>query len=299
MFLFFKRSLKSAWMVLKRNFWIFLLEVFILVLVLLSFSFFLLFGKISNFLIAQVEAKADISVYFKEDIPEEEILKIKEELLTTEGVDKIEFISREKALEEFSQRHKDNPVMLEALKEIGNPFLASLSIKVKDPNYFEKVLKFFEQKQEILEKIDYFQRKPIIEKIFSFTRSFQKAILGIFFFFVCFAVVVIFVTVQFSLLTFKEEIEIQKLIGASNLTIVFPFFLLAIFLSLLASALSLFFLGLFCSFLSPKISTLFPELSLFAIFKDTLNFLFLSSIFLSLPLGIVSYYLAIRRYLKA
>jgi len=298
MILFLKRGIKSTFKLLQRNFWIFFLNVFVFSLALFLFSFFLLFEKTSCVLISKIEEKADVSVYFKEEVPEEEILKLKEELSKKEGIEKVTFISKEEALAEFSKRHKENPVLMEALKEVGNPFLASLSVKVKDPNYFQKILKFLEEKDEILEKVDYFQRKPIIEKIFSFTKTLKKGLLVSFFFFFFFSCAIIFVTTQLSLLAFKEEIEIQKLVGASDLIISLPFLIQIVFVIFLSSFISLFLLGVISFFVSPKIEILFPELNLFAIFKDHFIFFFISSVVLATFFGLFSSFFAIKRYLK-
>ena len=298
MILLLKRGIKSTFKLLQRNFWIFFLNVFVFSLALFLFSFFLLFEKTSCVLISKIEEKADVSVYFKEEVPEEEILKLKEELSKKEGIEKVTFISKEEALAEFSKRHKENPVLMEALKEVGNPFLASLSVKVKDPNYFQKILKFLEEKDEILEKVDYFQRKPIIEKIFSFTKTLKKGLLVSFFFFFFFSCAIIFVTTQLSLLAFKEEIEIQKLVGASDLIISLPFLIQIVFVIFLSSFISLFLLGVISFFVSPKIEILFPELNLFAIFKDHFIFFFISSVVLATFFGLFSSFFAIKRYLK-
>ena len=298
MILLLKRGIKSTFKLLQRNFWIFFLNVFVFSLALFLFSFFLLFEKTSCVLISKIEEKADVSVYFKEEVPEEEILKLKEELSKKEGIEKVTFISKEEALAEFSERHKENPVLMEALKEVGNPFLASLSVKVKDPNYFQKILKFLEEKDEILEKVDYFQRKPIIEKIFSFTKTLKKGLLISLFFLFFFACAIIFVTTQLSLLAFKEEIEIQKLVGASDLTISLPFLIQNLFVIFLSSFISLSLLGIISFFVSPKIEILFPELNLFAIFKDHFIFFFISSVVLASFFGLFSSFFAIKRYLK-
>jgi cell division transport system permease protein len=78
-------------------------------------------------------------------------------------------------LKEFERRHKENPILMEALKEIGeNPFLASLSIKAKEPGKYEELLSFFKEKEDLIEKIDYSERKPLIEKIFSLSTNLEK-----------------------------------------------------------------------------------------------------------------------------
>ena len=73
----------------------------------------------------------------------EDIFSIKEKLLQAPQVKKIEYISPEEAREIFIERHQDEPLLMESLVQVGNPFLASLNIKAFMPNHYEEFGKFF------------------------------------------------------------------------------------------------------------------------------------------------------------
>jgi cell division transport system permease protein len=216
MILQLKRTIKYGLKTITRDGEIFFTSVFTLFLTISIISFLFIFKQISEFLISSLREKADISVYFKEDVPEDEILQIKEEI--TKNPDfKVDFVSKEEALKEFELRHRENPILIEALKEIGdNPFLASLSIRAKEPGKYEELLSFLKEKEDIIEKIDYSQRRQLIERIFSLSASLEKG--GILFslIVVLISVSVVFNTTRLSINNFKEEISIQKLVGASN-----------------------------------------------------------------------------------
>ena len=134
---------------------------------------------ISKFLISTVQEKADISIYFNNTALEEDILNIKEELSKIPEVENISYISKEEALDEFNQRHKDDSILMESLEEVGgNPFLATLNVRAFTASQYQAVASFFEDSafEGLIEKVDYYQRKPVIDKIFSPFESFDSLI---------------------------------------------------------------------------------------------------------------------------
>jgi cell division transport system permease protein len=298
MILQLKRTIKYGLKTITRDGEIFLTSVSILFIAISLISFLFIFKKTSQFLISSLKEKADVSVYFKEDIPEEEILKIKEEISKNPEF-KVDFISREEALKEFEKRHKENPILMEALKEIGeNPFLASLSIKAKEPVKYEELLSFLKEKEEIIEKIDYSERKPLIERIFSLSRNLEKGGILISLILVLISVFVVFNTTRLSINNFKEEISIQKLVGASNWFIRGPFLVQGLFAGILSALFSLLTVFLTSYFLSPKLSVLFEGLNLFEIFSSNLGILILIQFFAGILLGTIPSLIAIRKFLK-
>jgi cell division transport system permease protein len=298
MILQLKRTIKYGLKTITRDGEIFLTSVSILFIAISLISFLFIFKKTSQFLISSLKEKADVSVYFKEDIPEEEILKIKEEISKNPEF-KVDFISREEALKEFEKRHKENPILMEALKEIGeNPFLASLSIKAKEPVKYEELLSFLKEKEEIIEKIDYSERKPLIERIFSLSKNLEKGGILISLILVLISVFVVFNTTRLSINNFKEEISIQKLVGASNWFIRGPFLVQGLFAGILSALFSLLTVFLTSYFLSPKLSVLFEGLNLFEIFSSNLGILILIQFFAGILLGTIPSLIAIRKFLK-
>jgi cell division transport system permease protein len=298
MILQLKRTIKYGLKIISRNGEIFLTSIFILFLVVSLVSFLFLFKKAGEFLISSIKEKADVSVYFKEEVPEKEILKIKDEISKDPDF-KVDFISKEEALREFERRHQKNPILMEALKEVGgNPFLASLSIKAKDPSQYERLLSLLKEKESYIEKIDYSERKPVIEKIFSLIGNLEKGGILISLILILISIFVVFNTTRLLIANFKEEISIQKLVGASNWFIRGPFLVQGILAGIFSALLSLLVVFLSCYFLSPKISVLVEGLNLLKIFSSNLGTLILIQFFAGILLGTIPSLIAIRRFLK-
>jgi cell division transport system permease protein len=297
---FLKRIIKYGWKIFIRDGEIALTNVFILVIVIILISFLFLSREIGQILISFLKEKADISVYFKEEVLEEDILKLEEEISKIPEVKEVKYVSKEEALNEFRERYKENPILMEALSEIGaNPFLASLSIKVQEASQYEAIINFLNEKNsQIIEKIDYYQRKPLIDRIFSLISNFEKGGFFLSVILILIAILVTFNTIRLAIINYGEEISIQRLVGASNWFIRGPFIVQGVISGILAAIFSLFLLAISCWFLSPKIEVLFEGLDVFQIFSEKIAILISIQFLVGISLGVISSLIAIRRYLR-
>jgi cell division transport system permease protein len=293
-----KRTIKYGFKIIVRDGEIFLTSVSVLFIVISLISFLFLFRETSKFLIESLKEKADISVYFKENVSEEEILKLKDEISANSQL-RVDFVSKEEALKEFKERHKENSILMEALDEVGkNPFLASLSIKAKETSQYEEIISFLKEKEPLIEKIDYYQRKPLIERIFTLSSNLEKWGIGISLVLIFISLFVVFNTTRLSIINFKEEISIQRLVGAPNWFIRGPFLVQGVFAGILSAFLSFLILFLVCHLISSKVEILFEGLSLLEIFFSKIWILVLIQFLSGVILGTVPTLIAIRRFLK-
>jgi len=117
-----KKIFKTSWTGLKRQGFLTLAtSIVIFIAVILGTSLFLFQGGIS-FLTDAIKEKIDISVYFKDYVSREEILKIREEVAKLDEVKRVSYVSPEEAYENFVKIHQ-NDSYLESLEAIEvNPF---------------------------------------------------------------------------------------------------------------------------------------------------------------------------------
>src|SRR6056297_2331142 len=177
-----KRVLKSGWENFYRSSTASVATVFILSIVIFVTSSLYIVKDASNYLVNEIRDRTDVSVYLVKDSSRDKILNLKEEVTNLEEVEKVDFISQKEAYNEFVEEHGEDPDLMGAINEVGgNPFLASLNIRAKEHDQYAKIAQFIEESDyaDIVEKIDYYQRKPIIEKIFSLTSTVNRIGLGI------------------------------------------------------------------------------------------------------------------------
>ena len=301
MFTLIRRIFKSGWQNFSRDGGLSVATCFIIVITILLGSSLFVLKDINHFLTSSIQEKADISVYFKEDAAEEEIFNLEEELSKIPEVKDIRYVSKEKALEEFTKKHKDELSLMESLAEIGgNPFLAALNIKAFEASQYQAVVNFLENPdfESLIEKVDYYQRKPIIEKIFALTAGMKNTGLVISIILAILAVLVTFNTIRLAILNQGEEIKIQRLVGASNWFIRGPFLIQGAIAGFFATLISLLIFSSICWFLSPKFEILFSDLNIWNFFTENFSTIVLLQLATGILLGMVSSTIAIRKYLK-
>lgn len=300
MFVSLKRIFETAIKGFKRQGLVTFAVIFVMVITCLQVSSTFLLGKISQSLISDLEEKVDISVYLKEEVAEADILSMREKLTLNPQVKDIEYISSEKAREIFIERHQEDPLLMESLAQVGNPFLASLNIKAFDFYQYEEIADILEDSsfKELIEKVDYYQRKPVIERIFIITSGIKKGLIVLSLLLGSVAVLVTFNTVRLAIYSLREEIEIERLVGASNWFIRSPFLAQGAMTGFLAFLISISILSITCFFLTPQLKTLFSDINLFSCFRENLLSILLIQFLTGTSLGVFSSFIATRKYLK-
>ncbi len=301
MFISLKRIIKTGWKGFRRNIGLSLATILIMVIVICLATLLFLLNPVSKILIADIKEKVDISVYFKEDISSEYILEVESEISKIPEVKDVEYISKDQALEKFIEKHQDDPVLMESLTELGfNPFLASLNIRAWDPSQYEQVVNLLETSsfRNLIDKVDYYERKPVIEKVFSMISGLNK--IGIFFsiVFAAIAVLIAFNTIRIAIYNSGEEISIMRLVGASNWFIRGPFLIQGIVIGFIAVLITLLITFGLCYGFDARIKTIASDISIYSIFISNFFFLFLIQLATGIGLGMISSYIAVRKYLK-
>lgn len=300
MFIILKRIINTAVLGLKRQGLPTFAVVFVLVITCVQVSSIFVLSRLSHTLIKDLQQKVDISVYLKSEVSEEQILALKEKLSKDPKIREIEYISATEAKDIFVKRHQNQKLLMESLAQVGNPFLASLNIQAFTSSQYQKIAQSLKKApfKDLIQKVDYHQRKTAIKRIFALSSGIKKILLGISLILGIVAVLVTFNTIRLAIYSSKEEIEVQRLVGASNWFIRGPFlvqgFLMGVFSALMASIL----LGGVCFSLSSSLKTLWSDLNLWLVLRQNLGRALAIQFSTGAILGVFSSWIAIRRYLK-
>ena len=303
MFITLKRITSFAINDFARNKGISLAAIFVLVVTIMLVTGLLFFQGVTQYLISQVQDKIDITAYFKEDASEEDILKIKDEILKmSPDVKGVEYVSKDEALKTFTERHKDNSVFLKALEEVGqNPLWASLNITTTGSALqYEQISNILQTDtySAFIERVDFSQKKDTIEKVFAITSNINMfgLILGIIL--VIVAILVVFNTVKLTVEGSKDEISTMRIVGASDWFIRGPFIVQGAIYGLIAFAVCLLLSALSAYFLSSKIGVILPGFSTFNYFLSNFWIFILIQLGFGVGLGMISSFIVVRKYLE-
>jgi len=216
-----KMSLVSFW----RNRWLSLAATLIMVLTLITISFFVSMMLITNRTTESLRDKVDMSVYFNDDTSKDQITAIQNILLSRSDIKSVDYISKEKALESWRKRNKDNEKIRDLVSDTDNPLPRSLEIKTKNPEDLEKINSFLSTKdyQSLIKEISYKKNKDLVDRLVKITNFLKIAGWSMSLLFVLISILVIYNTIRLTIFARSDEIDIMKLVGASDLYVRGPF----------------------------------------------------------------------------
>lgn len=182
-----------------------------------------------------------VVVYLKRSPESEQMREIEEELKKTVLISRVQFISSEKALERFEEKFPELQGIIENLNM--NPFPPSFEISIEDPNLSsDKIQNFIQDLRKFKEVEDVQFSREWVEKVQAGSRLIKA--IGFFLggILVLASFFIISNVIKLNVLARKEEIEILRLVGATNSFIRIPFLAEGVSLGILGGLLSLLLL---------------------------------------------------------
>ncbi len=296
------RTFKEGKENFRRNGWLTFATISILSLSLFIVSLSFLLGMTTQLVLQNLREKVSVSVSFNPDVSEERILGIKDELSKyKKEITSVEYVSREDALKQFLADSGNDPIIAQAVEEIGeNPLLASLVIKAVTPEDYPLIVEQIKNStfQNDISRINYEKNKKIFERLDRINKTTETTglILGTLFIFV--AILITFNTIRITIYSHRQEFEIMRLVGASNIYVRMPFIFEGALYGLVASLVTLVFLAIVAYFIAPLTQGALPQGNFMDLFLDLFWYILGGLILLGISLGVLSSAIAIRRYLK-
>ena len=285
-----------------RNKWLSASTISIMTLTLIVFMGLILFNTIADRAVETVKNKVDISVYFKSNVAEDDILNIKRILKNFDEVDSVEYISRDEALVAFKERHSEDEIITQTLEELDkNPLLASLNIKAKDLSQYEVIASYLESDSlsDMVEDVTYAQNELVIRRLETLTNSLNIIVFILTLFLAFLAVMVTFNTISLAIFSNKEQIGIMRVVGAENKFIRGPYIIEGIIYGFIAAVISFIVFIPVVNAISPGLTRFISTFSISEYFSSHFILLFLYQLLIGVILGILSSVIAIRKYLRS
>lgn len=254
----------------------------------------------------QLTNKVDVNVYFVAEATEGDIMDVKIELEALPEVAAVTYTSREEALAIFRDRHQNDQLTLQALDELGdNPLGASLAIRAKETSQYESIAKFLEAKQSasagtsIISKVNFYQNRSAIERLTNIIETSQTAGLVTAFVLALASILIAFNTIRLAIYTMREEIGVMKLVGAGRWYVRGPFLIAGVLYGVISGVIVLLVLYPLAIWMGPASEAFFGNFNIFDYYVSYFPLLFLVVIGMGIALGVISSFLAVRRYLRA
>ncbi len=299
----------TLWRIVKNGFSTFLrngvlsfASTTVMVLTLLSMSTFFVINVALTAGIESIREKIDLSAYLEDDADEEKILDLQNEIAAHEEVKIVKYVSKDEALERYREQNKHNPTLLESLEGIDNPLPASVEVKVNDPTYIAEVAATFDREEyaPIVDKVSYKENKLVIDRLVRATNFVQRIGVVATLAFGVISLVIIFNTIRIAVFSQKNDIEIMKLVGATNWYIRGPFILEGALYGIIGTLLSMIALAALMYYATPAINQYFGEagMGVSGYLRNNVWLIFAAQLGIGVGIGVLSSWLALRRYLK-
>lgn len=295
------RTFKEGIVNFRRNGWLSIATISILTLSLFIISTAFLISLGARLVVKNFENRVNITVSFNPDVTESRIHEIEQNLRRFREIDSVNYVSRDEALTQFLSQSGNDPELKQAIEEIGeNPLLASLVIRAKNQGDYEKIANVLSQSEykDEISRINYERNKRIFERLNTISSAAKRFGLFVGIAFALIAVLITFNTIRITIYSHRQEFEIMRLVGASNLYVRMPYIFEGALYGLVAGLFTLILLAGATYGTRFITQGAFPQGSLFQVFVDYLPWLSAGTIALGMFLGVVSSFIAIRRYLR-
>jgi len=287
---------------LKRNFFMGFTAITTVAITLFIVGFFAIIVYDIQGIISSIKSDVELAVYLEDNISEELKEYIERYIISWEETDAVRYISKEQALERFKKQNEGSDI----LKEIeGNPLPASFEITLNNPEKIDRVaLRFYDKDGNCIEGVDeVIYGRNYVNTLFSITAIIGTIAFLIIIALLLAAVVLIFNTIRLSIYARRKEIEVMKLVGATNWFVRIPFLFEGFFEGFAGSVVSIILLYFINKFLWIRVERVIvdtmriKELAIVGS-GNVISYTYIGVVVLGGLIGLLSSAIALRRYVK-
>ncbi len=238
-----------------------------------------------------------VVIFLDKDTTESQRQKIAEDIRKTGNVASLEFKSKQEAAEETKKQNDIFSSIVDGWTDETNPLLDSYMLKVKDVEKIKETVSTI-RKMDKINTINY--GEEMVDQLITVFKAIEKITIGLVIALIVVTSFLIANTIKLAIFSRRREIEIMRLVGASNTSIKIPFIIEGLFIGIFGSII-------------PIIITIYGYNSLYSFFDGKLfssslaklisptPFVYNASLILLLigvVVGMFGSWRAVRKYLK-
>ncbi len=279
-------------------------SIIIMALTMLIFGVFFVITQNINGIMQQIENEQGIQVFLY-DISEDQTKAVEDYIKNIDGVNTVEYKSKEDALNQLKSQFKDREDLLSGYDE-NNIFPASYVVTLTD----------LTKSKEVQQKIDdYDKDKPDSEQVIKNITSKDETVTTlvnlangvriitgvILVILIIISIFIISNTIKLTVHARRKEISIMKYVGATNSFIRWPFIVEGIIIGIISAAISIIILGINYNIIAGKIleSQVVSAMNISLLtFADMFGLIVLVYAILGIGIGVLGSCISMRRYLK-
>ena len=293
----FKRYIRDAAKSVIRNFSLSLASIscITITLIVVAFSLVLTYN-VENFT-ESIRKDVTMVVFLESSATKQDSARIEKSIRATGNIEKLSFKTKQQQAEETAKENEVFGTIIKEWTDETNPLLDSFEIKVKEVEEIKKTAATI-KKIDKVRSVSY--GEDMVDKLITIFNVVQKISIGAVLALIIVTAFLITNTIKLAIYARKTEIEIMRLVGASNMSIKIPFVIEGLFLGFLGAVI-------------PVITIIYGYTSLYNFFDGKLfssalakliepnPFVYLSSLLLiiiGILVGMFGSWQAVKKYLK-
>lgn len=291
------RYIRDAGKSVIRNFSLSLASISCIAITLVVVAFSLVLSyNVENFT-ETIRKDVTMVIFLNKNANKSDYSRIESLIRQTGNVEKLTFKSKQESAEETAKGNEVFETIVDSWTDETNPLLDSFELKVKDVDSIKETADYIEN-IDMVSSVNY--GEEIVDQLITIFDVVNKISIGAVVALVVVTAFLITNTIKLAIYARKREIEIMRLVGASNISIKVPFVIEGLFLGFLGSIV-------------PVIITIWGYTSLYDFFEGKLfgsslvrlieptPFVYLASLLLviiGILVGMFGSWQAVKKYLK-
>lgn len=227
-----KRYIRDAVKSVIRNFSLSLASISCIAITLIVVAFSIVLSyNVENFT-ESIRKDVTMVIFLDKDTTESDYSRIESEIRKTGNVEKLTFKSKKQSAEETAKGNEVFETIVNAWTDETNPLLDSFELKVKEVEEIKKTAATI-KKIEKVNTVSY--GEDMVDQLITIFDVVKKVSIGAVVALVVVTAFLITNTIKLAIYSRRREIEIMRLVGASNISIKIPFVIEGLFLGLIGS----------------------------------------------------------------
>lgn len=284
--------IKSSWLQISRDRGLTFATILVMTLTLFITSVFAVVSLTANSVLGYLEGRPQITVFFKDDFAEDKILSIERDLKNQTNIASVNYVSKEDAFKFYLGEHKNEQNLIESVS--SDIFPPALEIKAQKISDLETIAAKM-SKNEGVDEVVFF--RDVINTFKSWVDASRIIGLSLISVLALISLFIILITVGMTIRSRSEEIEIMKLLGATDGYIRLPFLTQGFIYGLISGFLSTLVLLVLSILTSGKIGIILRGIPV-PPFLQFVIIVSISQIFLGIIFGMFGAWLSTKRYLR-
>ncbi len=289
---YFRDAFKSVF----RNFSLSIASISCIVVTLILVSASIMLTNNVEKATKSIEDDVTIVTFINNQTTEEELNSLSDQVKNINNVESVEIITKQSKKEELAKESDVYSNIVSTWSDDNNPLHDELFVKVKDIEKIGKTAKEIES----MEKVDSVKYgEGMVEKMVTIFKGIQRGMIVIVIGLIIVTAFLIGNTIKLTIFSRRREIEIMRLVGASNITVKFPFvvegFVLGLLGSIIPVAITIYGYNSLYKYFDGQLFT--PILKMIKPYPYVYNICGIL-VLIGVLVGMFGSYRAVRKYLK-